>query len=160
MPPLLPDSKILEEAGRILAVWGYIEFQTKVLLQHLLDIDFKKTELIYGSFVSFDSKLKLCGRLNIQINSLPEVQDSVKSILEKLKPFSDKRNTIAHSLYGVDSSSWAQCFIVNYLPTNEDRPHHGENREITAESMIDLRKEFEEVSSKFDELLNQIRVDK
>ena len=101
MPPLLPDNKILEEAGRILAVWGYIELQTKVLLQHLLDIDFKKTELIYGSFVSFDSKLKLCGRLNIQINPLPELHDSIKSTLETLKQYSDERNTIAHSLYGL-----------------------------------------------------------
>jgi hypothetical protein len=159
MPALLPDSKILEQAGRILAVWGYIEFQTKLLLQQLLDIDFTKADLIYGSFVSFDSKLSLCNRLNIVVNPKPEFQEVINAIIGKLRPLNDERNTIAHSLYGSNPTTWTPYFMVNYLPKNEGKIDHGKNQDITVEKMTDRCKEFEEVSSEFEELLNHLCID-
>lgn len=156
MPALLPDSKILEQAGKILAVWGYIEFQTKLLMQQLLDIDFVKADLIYGSFVSFDSKLSLCNRLTNIINPKPEFQDEIKAIIFKLRPLNDERNTIAHSLYGLNPTTWSPYFMVNYLPKNEDKSEHGKNQDITVEKMTDRCREFEEVSSKLEDLLNRL----
>jgi len=158
MPALLPDSKILEQAGRILAVWGYIEFQTKLLLQQLLDIDFTKTELIYGSFVSFESKVALCNRLNLIINPKPEFQEAIKAITGKLIPLNDERNTIAHSLFGINPTTWAPYLMVNYLPRNEGKIDHGKNQDITVEKMTDRCKKFEEVSSELEELLNRLQV--
>ena len=153
MPALLPSEEILKQIGKVLASWGYIEHQMKILLSDLLNIDFDKARLVYESFSSFESKVKLCHRLNNIITPYPEHKNGIKSILKKVTTLNDDRNVIAHALYGKDTNG-TEFMFVNFLPNNPEKLNHGKNSQISPECLAALHERFGRVSGCFDELLN------
>lgn len=154
----MPSEEIRKQIGSIVASWGYIEFQTKKLLALLLNIDLEKTRLVYESFTSYDSKVKLCHRLNNKLKPYPEHKKEITEILNKLKTLNTSRNEIAHSMYGVDLQGNEYMFI-NYLPNNLEKSNHGKNSQISPECLSTLHGRFDIASSRFDDLLMNIAKD-
>lgn len=145
--PLDNAAKHAEDLGQMLGHWAMIERCLSRVLGTLLGIEQSREHMLFNTFISIASKIKLIERL---IHSYVIDSSEKETLLELVKTaetYNTRRNSFVHSTWGAGSND-TLIKIDSRVPGNKKnrlRPME----EITSENIDDFVLELSVLSEKF-----------
>ncbi len=145
--PLDNAPKHAEGLGRMLGHWAIIERCLSSVLGTLLGIEQSREHMLFNTFISIASKIKLIERLIHSYVIDSSEKDTLLELVKTAETFNTKRNSFVHSTWGAGSNDTLIKIDSRVPGSNKKRVRPAEV--ITSESIDDFVLELAVLSAKF-----------
>jgi hypothetical protein len=145
--------KHAEALGLLLGHWAVLEHMLTGLMQHLLNIEPKKADIVYREIVNFQAKLKLIRRLNYHFTKDEILKDQIDKLLDKADDLNNERNSYIHASWAGDGTNLFR--YMNILEGNYKKLHKP-SLEIAHTDIMNIVERISELSASCGTLLSQL----